>query len=108
MGLDQYAFARKNGEEVRIGEWRKHANLEGWAANLYNARGGTEVFNCIELQLFRQDIMKLAKEHNTLEAVSGFFWGNTTVQKTEDTQVFVEKALSMVDDGYQIFYTSWW
>ena len=29
MGLDQYAFARREGEEdIKIMYWRKHANLE--------------------------------------------------------------------------------
>ena len=48
MGLDQYAFARKNGEDenIEIMYWRKHANLEGWMAELYASRGGK---GCVQL-----------------------------------------------------------
>lgn len=109
MGLDQYAFARKeNEEDIEIACWRKHANLEGWASDLYTTRGGAGEFNCVELQLFELDLMKLEKEHSTLEASSGFFWGTSNVHDTEDTQAFIEKALSMIQDGYKIIYTSWW
>ena len=109
MGLDQYAFARKEGQEdIEIATWRKHANLEGWASKLYAARGGKQEFNCVELQLFELDLLKLEKEHNTLEASKGFFWGTSTVYDVQETQAFIEKALSMIQDGYKIIYTSWW
>ena len=35
MGLDQYAFTRRQDEEdTYIIQWRKHANLEGWMSEL--------------------------------------------------------------------------
>ena len=40
MGLDQYAFAEKGGEQEEIFYWRKHANLQGWMENLYIRRHG--------------------------------------------------------------------
>ena len=63
MGLDQYLFAEETPEHE--GEvlyyFRKHANLEGFMAALFHARGNTEVFNCQRLYLSEDDI-------NTLEA----------------------------------------
>lgn len=57
MGLDQYVYAFKGEtpktqtdfEEIDGAEeifyWRKHANLEGWMSNLYDEKGGKELFN---------------------------------------------------------------
>ena len=108
MGLDQYAFARKGEEKTEIMYWRKHANLEGWMANLYRTRGGEGDFNCIDLKLSEEDLLNLQLQHRTLETSEGFFWGYTTEEKVEDTQAFIDKALDMMKDGYEIIYTSWW
>ena len=109
MGLDQYAFARKEGEEdEKIMYWRKHANLEGWMANLYRSRGGTSEFNCVELKLREEDLDTLCKEHKGLEACSGFFWGESCEEDTIDTDAFITLAYKKIQDGYEIVYTSWW
>lgn len=108
MGLDQYAFARKGEEKTEIMYWRKHANLEGWMANLYHARGGEGNFNCVDLKLSEEDLLKLQLQHRDLPKSEGFFWGETTDYKVDDTQVFIDKALEMMKDGYEIIYTSSW
>lgn len=108
MGLDQYAFARKNDENIEIQYWRKHANLEGWMANLYASRGGKGDFNCVDLKLQREDLLNLQATHRNLDTAVGFFWGQTTDYKVEATEEFIEKALGYLDDGYEIVYTSWW
>ncbi len=108
MGLDQYAFARKDEENVEIMYWRKHANLEGWMSDLYHARGGTGDFNCVDLKLFEEDLLNLQLQHRDLPKSEGFFWGQTTDYKVDDTQTFIDKALEMMKDGYEIIYTSWW
>lgn len=109
MGLDQYAIARKDGEEQReLAYWRKHADLEGWMSNLYASRGGTGDFNCVELQLFKADVEKLEGEHRNLETATGFFWGESSKEKVEATQEFIESAKDLLDDGWIIIYTSWW
>lgn len=108
MGLDQYAFARKGEENVEIMCWRNHANLEGWMAELYFTRGGRGDFNCIDLELTPEDLLRLDKEHRNLKEASGFFLGNTTEQKIEDTQRFIDDAFVRLAEGYRIIYTSWW
>ena len=37
MGLDQWAYAVKGEERKEIYYWRKHPDLEGWAATLWHA-----------------------------------------------------------------------
>jgi hypothetical protein len=109
MGLDQYAFARKEGEEdLEIMCWRKHANLEGWMANLYRNRGGTKEFNCVELKLREEDLDSLSEEHEDLEVSGGFFWGESCEEDIQDTHAFIELAYQRVRNGYEIIYTSWW
>ena len=108
MGLDQQAYAIKGDKSVEIAVWRKHANLEGWMAELYKSRGGTRVFNCIDLKLEKADILKLEEEYLHLRSASGFFWGNSTELDNRKTKEFIDKAKSYLCDGYEIIYSSWW
>lgn len=108
MGLDQFAYARKGEEEIKLMYWRKHANLQGWMESLYGERGGKQSFNCVELKLTPEDLLRLDKEHRNLKKESGFFWGETTEQKIKDTQDFIDDAFAKLTDGYEIIYTSWW
>ena len=109
MGLDQYAFARNgNDKDIKIMEWRKHANLEGWMSDLYQSRGGKEEFNCIELKLEAKDIADLKREHLNLVPASGFFWGSSSSAKDDQTSEFISSAEKYLSEGYEIIYTSWW
>ena len=111
MGLDQYAFARKDGEQIEIATWRKHADLEGWMARVYQARNPSKAdheFNCVELKLFEGDLVRLESEHSNLEQAIGFFWGTSRLTDVEDTQAFIDKAKVLMEDGWEIIYTSWW
>ncbi|HIB21730.1 MAG TPA: hypothetical protein EYO32_09515 [Rhodospirillales bacterium] len=111
MGLDQYAFARKDGEQINIAQWRKHADLEGWMADVYQARNPSKSdheFNCVELKLFAGDLERLEAEHSNLEQAMGFFWGDSREEDVADTQEFIDKAKSLMEDGWEIIYTSWW
>lgn len=108
MGLDQYAIARKGEEEIELMYWCKHANLQGWMENLYRERGGEGSFNCIDLKLSSEDLARLDKEHRNLEKASGFFWGETSEAKIEDTQEFIDNAFIKLTEGYEIIYYSWW
>ena len=109
MGLDQYAFARKEGEEdSQIMYWRKHSNLEGWMADLYNRRGGKGEFNCVELKLTESDLERLEEEFRNLKEASGFFWGKSLPEDDNSTEDFISMAFKAIEDGYDIIYTSWW
>jgi len=108
MGLDQYAFARRGEEKLDIAWWRKHANLEGWMANLYEKRGGTDTFNCVELRLFEDDIFALEQQYRNFTQAAGFFWGESCEDDDEVTKEFIEEAKSFIENGWEIIYTSWW
>ncbi len=54
MGLDMYLHKRPKGEE--IGYWRKHNRLHGWMEHLWEKRGNTGVFNCVDLLLDNDDL----------------------------------------------------
>lgn len=123
MGLDMYAyktkakpetetdFSTKNFNEEEIHYWRKHPNLHGWMENLYYNKGGErDSFNCVPVELTIDDLKALytdLKEGN-LPNTSGFFFGQTDGSETEDDLQFVEKALTAIDEGYTVYYSSWW
>lgn len=109
MGLDQYAFARKAGQEdSEIMYWRKHSNLEGWMVDLYQRRGGKGQFNCVELKLTEEDLSKLESEYRSLKEARGFFWGQSRPEDNDSTEEFLSLAYKALDDGFEIIYTSWW
>lgn len=108
MGLDQYAFAKRGEEKLDIAYWRKHANLEGWMADLYAERGGEGAFNCVELRLFEEDIFALEQQYRNFTQAKGFFWGESRLEDDETTREFIEGAKCFIEDGWEIIYTSWW
>jgi hypothetical protein len=108
MGLDQWAYAVKGEERKEIFYWRKHPDLEGWAATLWHERGGEGDFNCQELELDMDDIDALEGEHRNLAKCVGFFFGETSEEDIESTQEFIGIARQHLQDGYKIIYTSWW
>ena len=101
MGLDQYAYSvpppsqrefdftgdeaefhideDEETEKVDIMQWRKHNRLQGWMENLYYEKGGTaEMFNCVEVELLREDLDALEDivENKALPETQGFFFGD--------------------------------
>ena len=135
MGLDQTAFAvtpevaplafiteRELTDEemntldegrVAIANWRKHADLNKWMEDLYVSKGGTDSFNCVCLPLIREDILSLQrhlKENGNAyaERGHGFFWGETRPEDIENDHYFIERALKLLDEGYEVIYSCWW
>lgn len=123
MGLDMYAYKTKakpetetdfstiNFNEQEIHYWRKHPNLHGWMENLYYNKGGErDSFNCVPVELTLDDLKALYEDikTNNLPQTGGFFFGQTDGSETEDDLQFVEKALTAIDEGYTVYYSSWW
>lgn len=135
MGLDMFAHAVKesvlssavkdletdvvlddvlgesNREEIHY--WRKHHDLHGWMHNLYIEKGGKdEQFNCNTLRLTLEDLDVLENDirsHN-LPETTGFFFGNNPPDEEAilgDLE-FIDKARNYINDGYAVFYSSWW
>lgn len=122
MGLDQYAKARK-GEPVEkdgnleypdqreLAYWRKHPNLEGWMSNLYSEKGGTDEFNCQEVELTLEDLDELERAINSkdLPETAGFFFGDDSDEYYREKDLeFIRDARNAIEDGYTVIYTSWW
>ena len=118
MGLDSYAFAVEKGTKFddetseEIWYWHKNNALHGWMQELYESKGGSEVFNCVPLQLEAADLTLLRSqiELNQLKPVEGFFFGAqeySAEQKEEDLH-FVESALKLISEGFDIYYSAWY
>lgn len=118
MGLDSNAYAIPAGttydpetaEDIKY--WRKNNALHGWMERLYIANGGTEMFNCVPLQLTAENLKQLRKDikANELTPTEGFFFGEQTYTEDEKKEdlAFVKLALMHVDNGSDIYYSSWW
>lgn len=115
MGLDMYAkkvrpdcatelFDYLRPEDVSYNSfdlfyWRKHHELHNWMQNLYHSKGGTDEFNCIPLLLTVDDLKQLRKDIPDIN--------DDKAQAHEDLG-FVKLALKAIDEGYCVYYDSWY
>ena len=128
MGLDQYFYAKKVGEEPKeIGYLRKHNWIQGFMEELWEKKGKPlpkewdaerkadyatyPSFNCIPVRLSLKDIKALrsAIKRNKLQPVEGFFFGGGEPDdrsKEEELRI-LKDAEEYISDGYKIFYDSW-
>lgn len=131
MGLDMYAYKvakehavgdfeiARDEEQIGIIEdndlhyWRKHHDLHGWMERLYREKGGTkESFNCVPVRLTREDLDRLYEDvvNNRLPQTTGFFFGNNPpdLESIAEDVKFIKKARDAIDDGFEVYYDSWW
>lgn len=123
MGLDQFAYSvDSNGNKNEIAYWRKHPNLQGWMENLWISRGrpgvvcesdpmGLSDFNCIPVELTYEDLDTLQEDikHQHMPQTVGFFFGNNSDDHYRDQDLeFIQKAREALDNGYKVYYDSWW
>lgn len=123
MGLDMYAyktkatptsevdFSSQNFQPEEVHYWRKHPNLHGWMENLYYEKDGkADSFNCVNVMLDSDDLDALEYDikNGNLPQTGGFFFGETDGSETEDDLLFVETARKAIEEGYTVYYTSWW
>ena len=111
MGLDQYVTVREKGEELHY--WRKHNALQGWMQRLWESRGGTGDFNCVDVYLYEDDLNKLEADIKAqqLPETSGFFYGPDS--RFEEDRIkgdleFIEKARKALANDKDVIYSSWW
>ena len=118
MGLDQYAAIRLdtknedgNWDTEELAYWRKHPNLQGFMEHLYAEKGGTEEFNCVDLELTLEDIdsLEISVKGEELPETGGFFFGDCSDEhyKEEDLE-FCANARKALADGKTVVYSSWW
>ena len=97
-----------------IAYWRKHPNLHGWMERLWNKRNGGNQdgnnFNGIELELTYEDleILELDIISGSLPGTSGFFFGESDDKRAADDLEFIKDARDAINEGYTVFYDSWW
>lgn len=134
MGLDQFAFKVKVklSKEVDFGSeiynpetgddlvereelhyWRKHPNLHGWMEHLYRQKGGDgRDFNGDPVVLTKEDLDNLASSiiDEELPDTEGFFFGQSynNEEERQDDLDFVKKAHRAIEEGYTVYYDSWW
>lgn len=120
MGLDMFAYKVKSGhnpnadatERDQIAYWRKFNALHGWMEDEYQARGGSETFNCIPLQLTGGDLDRLEAdiEDDALTPREGFFFGAQEIypEDISETREFIIMAREALDNGFDVYYDSWW
>ena len=131
MGLDMYAyfvdkddvvddFKYKEHKKCYREEdfyWRKNRHLHNWMTSLWLKKKddpelGREDFNCRPVRLKKKDLNKLKEDikAGNLSGASGFFFGDNEYDeyyKERDLQ-FIKEALQAIDDGYAVYYNSWW
>lgn len=126
MGLDQYAYrVKEDGERTEIAYWRKHNRLQGWMENLYTKKGGTEEFNCVDVELGWEDVIQLEQDiaNRSLPHTGGFFFGNDSygidpdIVQPDDNGMywdlqndlkFIDIAKVALDCNDKVIYSSWW
>jgi hypothetical protein len=126
MGLDMFVRMTKSSlpkpvdfdteglDSEELQYWRKFNNLHGWMERLYLEKGGQQEFNCVPVELTWNDLGNLerdAQAKENLKPVAGFFFGVLEELSDEDVELilaFVEKARKTIDQGYSIYYSSWW
>ena len=102
---------------VEIAYWRKHPHLHGWMEQLWQDRQQPglqhpdQVFNGIELELFREDIDRLEQDitDGLLPETQGFFFGdNASDYYREQDLAFCRQARADLFLGLRVFYNSSW
>ena len=123
MGLDQYANARKGEptldedgykhweDSKELAYWRKHPNLQGFMERIYIAKGGTEEFNCVDVELDLSDIntLEVCVKGDELPETGGFFFGDDSSDYYKESDLeFCANARKALADGQTVVYSSWW
>ena len=123
MGLDQYATARRGEaktddegftyyeDSIELSYWRKHPNLQGWMEELYHEKGGSQEFNCVDLELTLGDLDALEEslDEEALPETVGFFFGaDSSDHYAEADREFIREARAAIKQGYTVIYSSWW
>lgn len=127
MGLDMFAYSLDaQGKRDGLQYWRKHPDLHGWMERKWRERGcldhegkpvvnqpgfGNEpVFNCVPVELHKDDIDELERAvvRHELPYTTGFFFGQSDPTDYERDLDFLLKARQALAEGKRVFYDSWW
>lgn len=116
MGLDAFARVedgnkRAERADTEFAYWRKHPNLQGWMEKQWRYTGKTGEFNNEKLYLTNELLNELETDVTevSLPKTNGFFYGQNSDEyyKAQDLK-FVSDARGYINDGYKVYYCSWW
>ena len=117
MDLDMYAVKTRTDVRDRTQElffyWRKHPNLHGWMCKLHSARTGqVDPFDFNQVPVFLGlddlDALELAVLNDDLPYTQGFFFGESDADRAEEDLDFIAQARALINEGWNVFYDSWW
>ena len=130
MGLDMYAWGtkkkdinEKDDNAIELAYWRKHNRLHGYMSDLWETKGYPNQrenhldFNCIPMELSKQDLLELrqALKKKEMPDTMGFFFGHDSYDEGEYQKEvdkydlkFVTDGLRAIRQGYKVVYDSWW
>ena len=110
--------------DILIAYWRGHYKLQEWMQNLYDAYDGKAGdvchFNQNSVELSKEDLEELRDEVMSDSLPSNnhprpsmtwqdWYGGKEGVEKQKQEDLaFIDKALKAIDDGYHVYYKSWW
>ena len=83
--------------------WRKFWPLQYWMERLYLKKGGTEEFNCVYLQLTKDDLNQLKKNSKNFDPDSCLF-----PDDIKNLRLVINKAIKIIDNGKCVFYWGWY
>ena len=128
MGLDQYARVedgnkRAERADTEFALWLDHPNLQGWMEKQWRYTGKTGEFNNEKVYLTNEILSELEADikETSLPETNGFFYGQNSDEyykqrldaadaryyKEQDLK-FVSDARGYINDGYKVYYSSWW
>ena len=95
------SFSDSEFEELHY--WRKFWGLQYWMERLYQKKGGTEEFNCVYLQLTKDDLNQLKKNCKNFCIDSCMF-----PDDIKNLRLVIDKAIKIIDNGKCVFYWCWY
>jgi hypothetical protein len=97
-------LADRSEEKIEVWYWRKNHALHEWMGSLYDSKGGKDPqFNCNNVRLDLEDLDELEKA--TLSGSKQYLGVKGDI---DDDLLFILKAREYINNGYAIFYDSWW
>lgn len=96
------SFSDSEFEELHY--WRQFWPLQYWMELLYSKKGGTKEFNCVNLQLTKEDLDQLEKDCKEFDTSQCLFGGRYAYE----LPLVIETARRVIDKGDCVFYWSWY
>lgn len=126
MGLDMYAVRVEKkyntpvitdyigGEPEDFFYWRKNRFMHNLMEKIYRKKGGKQEFNCVFLELTSDDIdyIETAVLDGEIDGMDapGYFFGYQDYDEFERERdmEFIRVARDSLENGYKVYYYSWW